>query len=120
MGGYLAHRGGGSAYNGGHSLGGAMTRAGRSTQSWYKVRRQCWQRDKQAGNPCHICGQAIDYNAKPSTTPDSWEPDHIISVKSHPELAELPENVAASHKSCNRSKKDKAGINELGRCSRRW
>ncbi|MBQ1449899.1 MAG: HNH endonuclease [Eggerthellaceae bacterium] len=70
--------------------------------------------------PCWICGQPIDYDAKPSSTPDSWEPDHRFSVHTHPELAEVPENILPSHKRCNRAKGAKAGICNLGQPSREW
>lgn len=94
--------------------------AGRTTATWRKLRLQCFKRDKANDSRCWICGGRIDYSAKPSTTPDSWEPDHRLSVKHHPELAEVPENVLASHKSCNRSKGDRAGLNNLGAPSREW
>ena len=94
--------------------------AGRTTATWRKLRLQCFKRDKANDSRCWICGGRIDYSAKPSTTPESWEPDHRLSVKHHPELAEVPENVLASHKSCNRSKGDRAGLNNLGAPSREW
>lgn len=94
--------------------------AGRTTQTWRRLRRQCYRRDKAKDARCWICGGRIDYEAKPSTTPDSWEPDHRHSVHTHPELAEVPENVLPSHKSCNRSKGSKAGISNLGMPSRDW
>lgn len=97
-----------------------MTKVGRDTQAWRRLRVQCFNRDKAKGAPCWICGQPIDYTAKPSTTPNSWEPDHRFSVKTHPELAEVPDNVMPSHMSCNRSKGSKAGIDNLGERSREW
>ena len=97
-----------------------MTTAGRDTATWRKLRLQCFKRDKANDNPCWICGGRIDYNAKPSSTPESWEPDHRHSVNTHPELAEVPENVLPSHKRCNRARGSRAGINNLGRRSREW
>ena len=97
-----------------------MPKIGRTTQTWRRLRLACYQRDKAREAPCWICGGKIDYTAKPSTTPESWEPDHRISVKTHPELAEVPENVLPSHMSCNRSKGAKAGINNLGKRTREW
>lgn len=94
--------------------------SGRTTNTWRRLRRQCYTRDKARNAPCWICGGAIDYDAKPSTTPNSWEPDHRHSVKSHPELAEVPENVLPSHMACNRSKGAKAGISNLGKRTREW
>ena len=71
-------------------------RAGRDTATWRKLRLQCYKRDKANASRCWICGGEIDYAAKPSTTPESWEPDHRHSVSTHPELAEVPENVLPS------------------------
>ena len=97
-----------------------MTTAGRDTATWRKLRVQCFKRDKANDARCWICGGKIDYTAKPSTTSDSYEPDHRHSVKTHPELAEVPENVLPSHKRCNRAKGAKAGISNLGTRSREW
>ena len=97
-----------------------MTIAGRTTQTWRRMRKQCYQRDKAKNAPCWICKQPIDYSVKPSSTPDSYEPDHRHSVKTHPELAEVPENILPSHMKCNRSRGARAGINNLGRPSREW
>ena len=97
-----------------------MAKAGRDTSEWRKLRLMCWRRDKKASAPCHICGQPIDYSLAPSSTPDAWEPDHRFAVKTHPELAEVPENVLPSHRRCNRARGSKAGIDNLGNQSRRW
>ena len=97
-----------------------MDRDPRHTPAWKRLRIQCYQRDKQRNARCVHCGQAIDYDAKPSTTPDSYEPDHRLIVSKHPELALLPENVQPSHTKCNRSRGNKAGINNIGRRTRNW
>lgn len=97
-----------------------MLIAGRTTQTWRRLRKQCFDRDKAKNASCWICNQPIDYSVKPSSTPDSWEPDHRHSVKTHPELAEVPENIYPSHKRCNRAKGAKAGISNLGNPSREW
>lgn len=94
--------------------------AGRTTAEWRKIRKQCFQRDKSNNARCWICNGDIRYDLKPSSTPDSWEPDHRYSVSTHPELAEVPENILPSHKRCNRMKGAKAGINNLGTRSRDW
>ena len=94
--------------------------AGRTSATWRKMRMQCYQRDKKVNAPCWICGQPIDYKARPSSTAESYEPDHRFPVSTHPELAEVPENVLPSHKKCNRSRQAKAGINSLGDASRAW
>lgn len=88
-----------------------------------RLRLQCFDRDRRANAECHICkGQRgpIDYSVKPSSTPLSWEPDHIKPRSKFPELALKPTNIGPSHRCCNRSKKDRAGLNQLGEPSRRW
>jgi len=92
----------------------------RSTPQWQRLRLQCYERDRKRGAPCHLCHQPIDYSLKPSSTPDAYEPDHLRDVDTHPELALLPENVAPSHRRCNRARGKKAGVNELGNRSRDW
>lgn len=81
---------------------------------------QCFQRDKAANSPCAICGQPIDYSLRPSSCDEAWEPDHRHSLKAHPELAEVPDNIQPSHRSCNRSKAARASMNQLGTPSRNW
>lgn len=62
--------------------------------------------------PCHACGQRIDYDAA-ANTPDAFEADHLIPlsdprVKANPQLAADPANLAPSHHRCNRSRGNKA------------
>lgn len=92
----------------------------RSTPQWQRLRLKCYERDKARRAKCHICGQDIDYAAKPSSTPDSYEPDHLRDVDRYPHLALLPENVGASHRKCNRARGKRAGLNNLGRPTRDW
>ena len=92
----------------------------RSTPQWKRLRRKCFERDRARRAPCHICGQAIDYSLAPSSCPDAYEPDHLRDVFKYPELALLPENVAASHRRCNRARGRKAGVDDLGNRSRDW
>lgn len=91
----------------------------RSTRRWQILREQCYRRDRKANALCWICGQQIDYRAKPGT-PDAWEGDHIKDVKRHPELAFDPGNVAPSHCSCNRSRGIKDRANQIGKPSETW
>lgn len=89
--------------------------------AWGRVRSQAWDRDRRAKAPCHICAQAIDYSVAPSSTPESWEPDHLIPVSKAPELELDLSNVRASHRRCNRSRGDGTnGENALGMQSRVW
>ncbi|MFR8200073.1 MAG: HNH endonuclease [Eggerthellaceae bacterium] len=92
----------------------------RTSSEWRRLSKQCFERDKSRNAPCHICLQSIDYSLAQSSCPDAYEADHLRPVDKHPELALLPENVAASHVRCNRSRKNKATINALGNQSRNW
>ena len=92
---------------------------GRSSQ-WPKIRMMAWDRDRRNRAPCHICGERIDYSAKPSTLPLSWEPDHIVPVSKAPELELDLANVAASHMRCNRQRGSGGNDNTLGQRSRIW
>ena len=88
---------------------------------WKKVRRLAWDRDRKTRAPCHICGMPVDYLAEPSSTPDSWEPDHVIPVSKRPDLELDLSNVKASHKRCNRARGDGTnGENAIGMQSRIW
>ena len=84
------------------------------------VRALCWRRDREDKPACWICGEPIDYTAAPSSTPDSWEPDHRLPRKEHPELVLDPTNIVASHKRCNRSRGARAVFRGLGNRSRQW
>ena len=92
----------------------------RWSPAWKRMRVQCYERDKAKHAVCMHCGQPIDYDAKPSTTDDSYEPDHRVPIETHPEYALLPENVQPSHKKCNRARGSRAGINNLGKRTRNW
>ena len=95
-----------------------MARTKRSSR-WKKIRLLAWERDRKAKAVCQICGQPIDYQAIPSSTPDSWEPDHIIPV-SIDNTKELDiNNVRPTHRRCNRARSNK-DITMLGQVSRIW
>ena len=96
---------------------GIMSRAGR----WPYVRKLAWDRDRKTRAVCHICGQPIDYTVQPSSTPESWEPDHILPVSKYPELELDLKNVKASHKRCNRARGDNPySTVDIGMRSRVW
>ena len=92
----------------------------RWTPAWRRLRLECFERDKARNARCVHCGQPINYNVRPSSTDDSYEPDHKIDVSTHPEYAFIPENVQPSHRRCNRARGNKAGINNLGNNTRNW
>lgn len=81
---------------------------GRSTRRF----RELAKRVHSKRLPCIICGQPIDYRL-PYIHEVSGQPDpqsksiqHLLSVKTHPELAESIENMASAHLGCNQ----RAGI----------
>lgn len=91
----------------------------RSCRRWRRFREEAYRRDRAANAPCWICGQPIDYLAKPGT-PDAWEPDHYYPVRDHPELAYDMGNVRPAHCSCNRHRGAKVNTNKIGQRSRVW
>lgn len=90
------------------------------TREWQILRRECFYRDRKAQAVCHICNQPIDYSLPMSSTDEAYEADHIYPRSKHPELTLVASNIAASHRKCNRKRRDKATINDLGNQSREW
>lgn len=88
---------------------------------WPYIRKMAWDRDRKARAQCWICGQSIDYSVAPSSTDESWEPDHVIPVHQCPELELDLTNIKASHRTCNRARGDGTnGENTIGQQSRIW
>jgi len=85
-----------------------------------KLSHTAYLRDRAKDAPCWICGQPIDYDARPGSTEDSYEPDHYLPVARHPEAQYDLANVRPSHRRCNRVRGARAGIDQLGRPSRKW
>ncbi len=97
---------------------------GRSGSRWKAVRKAAFERDRDANAPCWICGRPINY-AAPSTDPDGWQPDHVLTVHDFPQYALDITNVKPSHARCNnqRGQADKAErkrASELGEPSEDW
>ena len=101
--------------------GGRGLMASRSSR-WPYIRRLAWDRDRKSRAVCHICGEPIDYFVKPSSSPDSYEPDHIIPVSLRPDLELDLKNIAPAHRRCNRQRGDGSSFaaNDVGRHSRLW
>lgn len=78
----------------------ANKRAGRAGHRWEKLKA----RVKREESVCHLCGQPIDKTLE-WPHPMSFSVDHIEEVRVRPELAEVRENVRASHHSCNMAKR---------------
>ena len=95
--------------------------ASRSSR-WPYIRKMAWDRDRKTRAKCHICGEDIDYFVPPSSTPDAYEPDHIIPVHLRPDLELDLNNIKASHRRCNRQRGDgqSNASNDVGRHSRLW
>lgn len=90
------------------------------------VVRRLRQRVRATESTCYRCGQPIDWSiphADPYTgavNRDSGSLEHKQSLAQHPELAEDPGNVAASHWDCNHSAGMDGGALPLGARSRQW
>ncbi len=88
---------------------------------WPYVRMQAWNRDKKIRAVCHICHEPIDYFIPPSSSPDAYEPDHLIPVHMRPDLELDLSNIAPAHRRCNRQRGDGTnGTNAIGERSRKW
>lgn len=86
---------------------------------WGYIKMLAWERDRKEHNVCHICGQPIDYTLQPSSCETAYEPDHIIPFAQRPDLELDLQNVAASHRRCNRAR-GKSDLLGLGQQSRVW
>lgn len=77
-------------------------------------RRELRARVAARGEPCHLCGQPIDYalttyvdptDGKRKPHPMSYELDEIVPVSKGGSPID-PQNVAPSHRICNQRKGD--------------
>ena len=76
-----------------------------SHRQWRKLRVKRLTVAKANGEPCWICGQAIDYDSPPGT-PGSPTVDHLDPrAHGHPVLAPL-HRLAPAHSYCNSSRGD--------------
>ena len=86
---------------------------------WKDIRKLAWERDRKAKAVCHICNQPIDYSLQPSSCELAWEPDHIIPFSKRPDLELDLNNIAPSHRRCNRARCS-GDLVGLGQQSRVW
>ena len=91
----------------------------RRSSGWAYIRKLAWERDRKAKAVCHICMQPIDYSLAPSSCEQAYEPDHIVPFSKDPSLELDLNNIAASHRRCNRARCSKNIVN-LGPQSRIW
>lgn len=52
--------------------------------------------------------------------PGSWSLEHVQPLSTHPELAEDPGNLRASHLKCNQSAGNREPRPPIGMVSRKW
>jgi 5-methylcytosine-specific restriction endonuclease McrA len=76
---------------------------------WRQIAAKFRQRCAAVDAPCWLCGQPIDYTAKPQTE-SAFEADHKLPVETHPHLAFMTGNLRPSHSSCNRSRGSKPAV----------
>lgn len=95
---------------------------GRTGGTTRKLRRIVRARERV----CYQCGQAIDWTIPyldPHTgtvNPDAGTLEHKLPLSRHPELAEDPGNMAASHSACNNAAGADGGARPIGQRSRAW
>ena len=99
-------------------------RGGANPRYAYRTRREALRaRLKAEGNPCHICGRAIDYSL-PAGHPLSFEVDEVVPIKHGGDPLSY-ENCKASHRICNQKKGAKLDWRTMRvpvapSCSREW
>lgn len=76
-------------------------------RAWRVLKAKFRKRCETVNAACWLCDQAIDYQAK-WTQPNAFEADHAKPVSTHPDLALMMGNLRPSHRSCNRSRGNKA------------
>ncbi|MGV9181824.1 HNH endonuclease [Arcanobacterium canis] len=84
------------------------------SRRFQKLAKAFFDQGKAEDAPCWICGQPIDYDAKPGTTDTSHELDHYYPVSTYAELQEDPSNFLHSHRECNRSRGNRLRFADLG------
>lgn len=97
-----------------------------SSRRMKQLREDFFQQGKAldaVGDPaadCWICGQSIDYDAAPHSTPDSHNLDHYYPVSERPDLQEDPTNFRHSHRRCNETRGAGAPSTGLGTPVPQW
>ena len=92
---------------------------GRTTRRYRRLRQDFKAQCAAHNLPCWLCGQPIDYTAKPGL-PDAFNLDHALPRDTHPELAEDPGNFRASHETCNKVRGTRTAVGTVGAQSRVW
>lgn len=69
--------------------------------------------------PCHRCGQRIDYDAADGE-PDAFNAGHRLNWDDYPEHREDPANFRPEHERCNKGAGKREEQPGIGMQSRRW
>lgn len=85
-----------------------------------RLKQEFYERCRRNRPVCWLCGQPIDYEAEPGTTPDSLTLDHRFPVSRRPDLQDDPANFMPAHLSCNTRRGDRDPHDSLGTLSRDW
>jgi hypothetical protein len=98
----------------------------RSSTDYKKAREQFlfWAKtmhntDGTKGQPCWLCGEAIDYRLK-FPHPRSWSLDHAVPVSDNPALMLNHLNFRSAHLDCNNHRQTGAPPIEMGTPSEAW
>ena len=97
-----------------------MRKPRRTDRQWVRLRDELLTRARATHQPCAICGQAINYAAKPNEY-DAPSVDHIHPWSKYPELRLDPANLQVAHRECNARKSNKDRLfPSIGNQSRQW
>lgn len=91
-----------------------------STRAFQKQRQLFFEQGQREQAPCWLCGQSIDYSAKPGSTDESHELDHYVPVSIDPSLQYDPGNFRHAHRICNILRGADPPKLSLGMHSRQW
>lgn len=100
-----------------------MAGDGKTSRRWReKIRPQFRAQCAKEHAACWLCTHSIDYAITDPNDDEVWEPDHLYPRSTHPELAEDPGNLRASHRACNRvrSNKQHTELHTLGTPKKNW
>lgn len=82
-----------------------------------RYRRLCAE-VRSLGDPCWICGHAIDLNLD-ARDRWSWTLDHEVPLSRGGSLLD-PANARSAHRRCNSSRGNRSTSRHVERASRRW
>jgi hypothetical protein len=89
----------------------------RQHRSWRNARETYKQRCAQANEPCHLCGQPIDYTLS-GRDPWGFTADHIEPIATGGRLLPGDQGLRPAHLRCNSARGD--GTKRAGYASAKW